>query len=278
MSKDLKLALLGDPIEHSLSPRFQQRALDVTGLHGSYRAIATTADQLTERLETLASEGYAGLNLTVPLKEVALRMLAGSGLVDETAVNLGAVNTLKLEPDGKVWRATNTDVFGCERAVGELAGNLKGGHAVVLGAGGASRAVLLALCRAGVGRIDVWNRSVDRLERMLADLAPLCGETRIAAVKTAADAPVPPCDLLVQTTSLGLHDTDPLPPLPAHGGVRFSLDLITHVTPWQRACAQAGSAVGDGRSMLLWQGVAAFEFWTGIAAPVQAMREVLRSD
>lgn len=270
----LRLAVLGDPVAHSLSPRFQQAALDAAGLDGRYEAIRCPADALEARLAALAAAGYRGLNLTLPLKERAWALLAPrAAAIGDAAARLAAVNTLRLEPDGR-WRLDNTDLEGCRAAAESLLGApLTGRRVLVLGAGGAGRAAVAACLDGGCAAVLLWNRSPERARALQRALAP--DDARLA-VHALVDGRCPGgVDLVIQATRLGLAADDPLPPLPAAGELPAALDLVTQSTAWQRACAAAGSRAADGREMLLAQGAASFRLWTGRDAPLAAMRTAL---
>lgn len=270
----LRLALLGDPVAHSLSPRFQSAALAALGIAGSYEAIRCPAAALAERLAELAAAGYRGLNLTLPLKEAAWRLLApGAAAVSAEARALRAVNTLRWEPVG-AWSLHNTDFTGCQQAAAALLPDgLAGVSVLVLGAGGAARAALAACLAAGAATVAVWNRSEERAARLLAELAP--ADARARAALLVGDRCPPGYDLIIQATSLGLSPADSLPPLPAPGERPAVLDLQTMPSPWLARCRAAGARGADGRAMLLAQGAASFEIWTGRPAPLAAMREAL---
>ena len=240
MKTPLKLAVLGDPVAHSRSPVFQTAALTALDIQGSYEAIQTPAGTLEERLRQLAGAGYRGLNLTVPLKVEAFDLLSrgDGGELSPQARGTGAVNTMRFSRDR--WEGHNTDPEGFVSAAEEFSGPLKGLDVVVLGAGGAARAVVMSLCRAGVTSIRVWNRDPGRLERLLADLSGVAGSELLSGAGSDPDFTPQGTDLLVQTTSLGLNPSDPLPPLPGGDREIRALDLITHATPWQSACRRLG--------------------------------------
>ncbi len=268
----LRLALLGDPVHHSLSPRFQNAALSTLGIEGHYEAIRCPPAELAGRLESLAKAGYRGLNLTVPLKEQAHALLAPQALTEDAAVAaLGAVNTLRLEADGR-WSLHNTDPTGFIQAAHCLTGASLSGLAIFLiGAGGAARAVAWACLRAGCSKVAVWNRGAERRAALLEAL----DDARLEPAELADGRCPGGFDLIVQASSLGLREGEPLPPLPAAGERPAALDLISHSTPWQAACAKAACPTADGREMLLGQGAAALRIWTDRQAPLAAMRSAL---
>lgn len=262
-------ALLGDPVSHSLSPRFQNAALRALGLDGVYVALRCTGNDLPGLLLGLARAGGGG-NVTLPHKERA----ASAVEVASPAVRAtGACNTFWLE-DGRV-HGDNTDVEGVRRAMRTLVGGSLGGARVLLaGAGGSARAALWAMREEGVERVVVVNRSRERAE----ELAGRFGDDgfRIDVVSPDAELETERFDLAVNATSLGLKADDPQPPT---GGARFdaALDLVyaPDETPWVRSLRARGIRAADGKEMLLQQGAAAFRRWWGVEPPVDAMRAAL---
>lgn len=245
----LRFAVLGHPVAHSLSPAMHRRALEGLGLPGTYEAWDTPLEALRDRLEEVRRD-YRGVNLTLPLKEAALSLL---DWVAPEAQAIGAVNTV-LSAEGKLL-GFNTDAPGFLEAL-KAGGIPLAGPALVLGAGGAGRAVAWALKGAGV-EVWVWNRTP---ERALA----LAGELGLKAVplERAKEA-----RLLVNATSVGLKDPDatPLPPelFPEEGA---AVDLVYRPL-WTRFLREAqarGLRVQTGLPMLAWQGALAFRIWTGL--------------
>ncbi len=267
MSAPLKLALLGDPVAHSKSPAIHNAAMAAVGLEGSYELIRCPAGELAERLPRLAGEGFIGLNLTVPLKEEGFGLLKD---LSPEARRLEAVNTLRWT--GEIWQGHNSDLEGFATAARDHFGDMSGKRVLVLGAGGAARAVLAAMIDADVRSIELWNRSPERARALFSSFPAAGVELALSADVEASWGRV---DLVVQATSLGLHKEDDLPPPPSGESASVVMDLITHETPWLTACKQDGLKCTDGRSMLLGQGAAAFSYWTGKAAPREAMRRVL---
>ncbi|MDB4948763.1 MAG: hypothetical protein JWM27_1412 [Gemmatimonadetes bacterium] len=264
-------ALLGDPVSHSLSPRFQNAALRAAGLDGVYVALRASADDLPGLLPALARAGGGG-NVSVPHKQLAARAVERrTATVDAT----GACNTFWLE-DGRVW-GDNTDVEGVSAAIRTLLGrSAEGARVLVLGAGGSARAVVHALRTEAANGIVILNRTVGRAE----ELARLGGAGK-AIVSTAPSIDAirgERFDLVVNTTSLGLRADDALP-LPLDAGVTFdaALDLVYSVdgTRWVHGLRERGIAAADGTEVLLRQGAAAFRRWWGVDAPMDAMRDAL---
>jgi shikimate dehydrogenase len=261
-----RLALLAHPAGHSVSPAMQQAALDALELRATYEALDVAPAALAGAVAALRAAPWWGANVSVPHKEAVVPLL------DElrpTARRLGAVNTIVREGDRLV--GENTDLAGFARALDALGAFGAGTSAVVLGAGGAARAVVAALRDRGA-TVLVANRSVARAEALVAELG--AGGASVVAPGALPEA-VRAADLLVQTTTVGMAGGPPGSPLPdgvlpAAGAV---VDLVYRParTPLLRAAAAAGLTVQNGLPMLVWQGAAAFEAWTGRAAPADVM-------
>lgn len=266
------IALLGNPVSHSVSPLFQNAAFEAAGVDGVYLALRCDAGAVPGLIAGIAGAGGGG-NVTVPHKEIAAASVQRrTEAVDRT----GACNTYWSE-QGEVW-GDNTDVAGAALAIRALLGGSPAGARVLLvGAGGAARAALAALSDEGAGEVVLVNRTPERaaalVERFHA--APL--RLRVAA---AGAAPTGEFDLAINSTSLGLHADDPLP-LAAEwsGRIRAAFDMAYRRggTAWVRSLREAGVPASDGREMLLWQGVAAFERWWPVPAPVAVMRAALEA-
>ncbi len=263
------IALLGGQVEHSLSPRFQNAACRAAGVDGVYLALRCDEHTFPGLLRGIAQAGGGG-NVTLPHKERA------ADLVEEctSAVRrTGACNTFWLE-EGKIC-GDNTDVAGFSAAARSLLGRSPTGARVLLvGAGGAARAVLCALVDAGAEEVVLLNRTRSRAEALASAFAS--SPTRLKLAADARELQGEAFDLAVNATSLGLHADDPLS---LHEGPTFvaGLDLVygPDETAWVRHLRAQGIAAADGLEMLLHQGAAAFERWWGTAAPLDAMRAAL---
>jgi len=191
--------LLGMPVKHSLSPSFQNAGLHHLGLDWDYTLRPVSRDELPDVLARIrAGDLVRGANVTVPHKEAVAELVDELG---EDARCVGAVNTVV--PRGGRLIGYNTDVFGFQRLLEEAVVGQTGRCALVLGAGGASRAVVVALARLGVPWIVVANRSVGRAEALVAELGPGLG-ARLEAVALDQLTGIQPPDLIVHTTSLGV--------------------------------------------------------------------------
>ena len=269
------LALLGDPVSHSLSPRIQNAAIRALALDGVYVALRCSGDDLPALLRALAHAGGGG-NVTVPHKEAAFRAVDRRTAAAEAT---GAVNAFWLA-GGEVW-GDNTDVEGFTAAVRMLLGrSIGGGRVLLVGAGGAARAVVHALASHGAERVVIVNRTEERARELARRFGR--GRTRIEVVASAADVGAGAFDLAVNATSLGLHAGDPLPLDPAVAPpIDAALDLVYArggETPWVRTMSAHGIPTIDGTEMLLQQGAAAFRRWWSLDPPLELMRAALREN
>lgn len=260
-----RLAVLGQPISHSRSPAMHNAALAELGLEGewSYEAIEVAPDRFEERVRAMAAEGFVGANVTVPHKGAAL---AVADLLSATAREIGAANTLSFDA-GEI-RADNTDAGGLLAA---LPGSASGTRALVLGAGGAGRAVVWALLREGA-EVDVWNRTELRSRHLCEEL----GGRPVAAPDAAS------YQLIVNTTAVGLEGEDPFAELPltttafAPGQTVVDLVYAGGQTALLAAAGAAGATVVDGIEVLVQQGALSFRIWTGREPPLETMRAAAR--
>lgn len=268
-AKTRVIALLGDPVAHSLSPRLQNAAFQAAGVDGVYVALRCAATELPGLLRGIAAAGGGG-NVTVPHKELAARVVDAP---TEAVLRTGACNTFWWE-DGRI-RGDNTDVAGFRAAVRALVGSPAGAKVLLLGAGGAARGALHALLEDGVEMVALHNRTPGRATDLRAAFGdPGC----IRVVTDRAALAGERFDLVVNATSLGLHPGDPLPlGFDEVGFVGAALDLVYAVcgTRWVLEARARGFPAADGLEMLIHQGAAAFERWWGRPAPVDAMREAL---
>ena len=264
-------ALLGDPVDHSLSPLIQNAAIRAAGVNGQYVAQRCHADDVQAAMRALARAGGGG-NVTIPHKGTAAAAL---DVKSEAVERTGACNTF-WQVDGRL-AGDNTDVPGFERALAAFIGDPQGARVLLLGAGGGAAAALLALLQANVGSVTVLNRTAARAHELVARIAP-AGDARVRVAVTPVEVGADRFDLAVNATSLGLHAGDPLP-LPVGGATRYgaAFDMVYGAagTAWTRAAEAAGIRATDGREMLLQQAAVAFERWWSRPAPVDVMRGAL---
>lgn len=260
-----RIILIGDPVEHSLSPAFQQPAFDALGLTVRYELSHTPARELSDRLQSMRAGQIVGANVTVPHKEAAFALMNRVSLVAQRA---GAVNTIVRE--GVELFGDNTDVYGFRTSLELIAFEFTVSHAVILGAGGAARGVAVALLEAGIERLTILNRTRSRADGISAAL----NDPRVA-VGSVDDAhhACAGAQLLVNATSLGWHDDLPVDrdvfAIVAANAIAY--DLTYRETPFLAAANAAGLATLDGLPMLVHQGARSFELWTGQQAPFELM-------
>ncbi|HZQ36901.1 MAG TPA: shikimate dehydrogenase [Dehalococcoidia bacterium] len=274
-SQPALLGLIGDPVGHSISPVFQQAALDALGIPARYERWQTPAAELPARIAALRHEPYLGANVTVPHKEAVLALLDE---VEHLARRAGAVNTIRREGD-RLFGA-NTDIAGFRRALSEAGGFEAGGkRAIVLGAGGAARAVILALEQEGAAAVAVANRHAERAERLVRELRTDAAPDLVTLSwqEATGAAALRGADLLVHCTTLGMAGSagagvSPVAADALHERL-FVCDIVANPlqTPLLLAARAAGARGLGGLPMLVYQGAAAFTLWTGAGAPVDVM-------
>jgi shikimate dehydrogenase len=265
--------VIGWPIEHSRSPLIHNYWLKYYGIAGAYRSEAVRPDEFRDFVQSLAARGYVGANVTVPHKEAALALAQG----DDRARAVGAANTLWL--DGAL-RATNTDVEGFLHNLDACAPgwNRAAASALVLGAGGAARAVVYGLLERGVDRIVAVNRSPDRARELRERFGP---RVHIAAWNER-DRWLAETSVLVNATTLGMQGHDDLVfdigRLPADAVVA-DLVYVPLITPLLRAARTRGLRTADGLGMLLYQAVRGFQLWFGRTPEITSeLRDLVERD
>lgn len=251
----------------------QQPALDALGIAARYELWPTAAAELADRIAGLRAIDVLGANVTVPHKTAAMELVDD---LTETARRAGAVNTI-VNRGGRLL-GDNTDVHGFRAAVEAVCPDVASRSALILGAGGAARAVGLALADLGATAVAVANRDPSRAERLAVDLAPTVIRVVVGGQRALA-AELATTRLLINATSLGWHRGEtPLAPeevaiLP---GDAFVVDLTYRETDLLAAAASRGLATCDGLAMLVHQGARALELWSGCSAPVGVMMEAAR--
>ncbi len=254
------LAVLGDPVAHSLSPVMHNAAIDALGLDAVYVALRTPAAALPETLTTFTQLGVAG-NVTVPLKGAAERSVARK---TDLCARTGSCNTFWVEQ--KTLVGDNTDVPAIAAEVKAL--GIDGGRWLVLGTGGSARAVAIAAAQVGA-ELLVRSRDANRA-RAFAEWATSQGAPARPAPAAA------PMDVIVNATPLGLRDSDPMPiDISAAPELRAALDLVYRpgTSRWVRELSRHGVVARDGRGVLVRQGALAWQrFFPGESAPIEVMR------
>ncbi len=270
------LGIIGYPIGHSISPRFQQAALDFCGIDAEYRAYPVAPVDVGKFVAGLRQPGILGINVTVPHKEAVIPFLDE---IDDWATEAGAVNTI-VNRQGRL-TGHNTDGYGFLRALQEGGGfQPRGRRTLILGAGGAARGVVLALAREGVGYLTIANRTPERAES-LAQLARGRGIAAQAIPLSGADLTesAASAELIVNCTTIGMTHgpgaADSPLPRQAIPVTALVYDLVYNPleTRLLRDAAQIGAATLGGIQMLVYQGAASFELWHEQPAPVAVMLE-----
>ncbi len=276
MSTDVKshaACLLGWPAAHSRSPLIHHHWLRELDIAGGYSIEAVPPEGFAEFVMNLAAHGYVGANVTIPHKERALQLTEP----DARARAVGAANTLWY--DGDVLRSTNTDVEGFINNLDQCApGWDQMSNAVVLGAGGSSRAVVYGLLERGIARVFLANRTLERAQAFV----DLFGERVVPVTLDQVAGLLPDAGLLVNTTSLGMKgqpaldvDVDLLP----DSAVVADLVYVPLMTPLLEAAHARGLRTADGLGMLLHQAVRGFELWFGKRPNVTVeLRDVIVAD
>lgn len=267
-----RAGLIGYPVEHSLSPVFQQAAFDALGLDVRYELWPTPADEVPERIAGLRTPELLGANVTVPHKQRAFELV---DRVSDLARRAGAVNTIVKR--GSALRGENTDVPGFLFPLRSRGLDPARMRAVVLGAGGAARGVVVALQLANCPAIIVANRTVERAETLARELG---GDIEPAALDAGLEPRLRETDLLVNATAIGWTGDE----LPLDGALLDLLppgalmyDLTYRETPLLRYAASRGCRTLDGLEMLVAQGVESFRLWTGQEPPFELMLDAARA-
>ena len=271
------LGIIGHPIGHSISPRFQQAALDSLGVNAEYRAYDVEPGDVGAFVNSLRSDAVTGINVTVPHKEAVMPFLDE---IDEWATEAGAVNTI-VNRDGRL-AGYNTDGYGFLRALRESGGlDPAGKSTLILGAGGSARGVVQALLRAEVGRLTVANRTLARAESLV-ELARSRGVARGShpfGIRPTSHDAARSAQLIVNCTSLGMTHGPDETASPLHAdqipSTALVYDLVYNpaLTPLLSEAGPAGATTLGGITMLVYQGAASFEIWLERPAPVGVMMD-----
>ena len=265
LSGQTRLAgVIGAPVRHSLSPALHNAAFSVCGLDWVYLAFEVPAGEAADAISAVRTLGVDGLNVTMPHKTDVADAV---DVCMPAAALLRAVNAVRRRADGTL-EGHNTDGDGFVASLRDAGADPAGRRVVLLGAGGAGRALALALSGAGAVDVAVVNRS-DGPARAAAELA-----TPVGRVGTAAD--VAAADLVVNATPVGMGDAGgafPVDPSSLHAG-QVVADIVVHPldTAFLQAARAAGARTVDGLGMLVHQAALAFTLWTGVDAPVAEMR------
>ena len=256
--------IMGNPVSHSLSPSMHNAAFGVCGLNNVY--VAFNVEDVSRAMDGFRALGVGGVSVTIPHKQAVIPHLDD---IDPVAQKIGAINTLLI--DGKHIHGYNTDWIGANRALDMIA-DISGSTVLMLGAGGAARAIGFGL-KEKRATVIIANRTPEKAQALARDLDSEC-----CPLEDISDLKV---DMLVNTTSVGMTPKieETLVPEAMLENIPAVMDIV--YTPVEtrllREAKRAGCKTVDGRYMLLHQGVAQFELWTGHEAPVEVMKEKLFS-
>ena len=278
--KPARLAVIGHPVAHSASPRMHQSALDAAGIYARYIRLDIEPGKVGEAFSRMRALGFLGCNVTVPHKLEAMDCCE----VDSDAKALGAVNTIRF--DGEVIRGYNTDGPGFARAIeDDFIVPLASLRVAIVGAGGgAGQAIATQSCLLGVSKLVIVNRTLEKLKPLVERLRLISPETEIFAL--SFDDPqlaelCRGCDLIVNTSSVGLKPGDPaILPIACLKKDHLVYDTIYQpsVTPLLAAASNIGCLTANGLSMLIHQGALAFQLWFPGSEPLPVMKKEMRAE
>jgi len=260
--------IFGDPIKHSLSPAMQNAALRALGEEACYHAFHVRQEDLKDAILGAAAMGFAGLNLTIPLKEKVLEL--DFLQPDPLALAIGAVNTVSfLRAQGIA--GYNTDGWGALLALQDAGVKIRGKNVLIIGAGGAARAIAYTLQQEGA-EISITNRSLKRAEELAASVGAM------GFCLSDLERLVPQADVIINCTSVGMREGDARllegSLLQSHQAV---FDIVyNRETELLKDARAAGAVAVDGVMMLVYQGAKALQIWTGKKAPVDVMERAVR--
>jgi shikimate dehydrogenase len=262
------IGLFGFPIEHTLSPAMHNAAFSHLGLDICYLPFRVSPNDLPDAVRAVRALNLIGVNITVPHKEKLIPLL---DKVNEEASFIGAVNTV-VNNDG-ILTGYNTDGRGFISSLEERGVKINNKDILVLGAGGASRAISYYLSE-NASRLSIYDLDKSKAENLINAFAKI--RNNVVRLDDIKDIGTP--DIIINATPLGLKKDDPLPLNPdLITSKTVVCDVIYKKTGLLQEAEKRGAAAIDGLGMLLWQGVLAFELWTGVKPPVDLMRQALIS-
>lgn len=272
------LGVIGDPIGHSLSPILHNFVISRLNLNFCYHAFHIRPVQLNQALEAFSLLGIYGLNVTIPHKEAVFKL---ANHLDKSAVEIGAVNTLHFHE--QIWQGYNTDGIGFIKSLGNLTTRLPGSNTIVIGAGGSAKAILSALISQQAAAIYIYNRTQPKAEALAREFIQKTGFKSLFVLDDLQklSAILPESSLLVNTTPLGMYPDPDSSPLDEKIKIPESLivyDLIYNPkrTRLLQQAEKAGATVLNGLDMLIYQGVAALEIWSGLKIDISPYFEEIR--
>ncbi len=275
--KTIPFAVLGHPVAHSLSPAMHNASLRELGMNAAYTAYDVEPDHLMDTLRGMWRMGFRGVNLTIPLKEVAF---AGITRCDHSAEIAGAVNTVAFDEEGL--RGYSTDGVGFLNDLQEcFATAPKGQRVLILGCGGVGRTLAITCAEQGAAEVMLANRTQERAEVVADEIPRFAPDARVTLVPQEQWSTISrEADIIIQCTSHGMNPGEaPLLPATAfrEGQILYDTIYVSPTTPLMAVAESAGSKTANGLGMLLHQGAESFRIWTGMEPDTRAMRTALEN-
>jgi shikimate dehydrogenase len=264
--------IIGDPIQHSLSPAMHNAAFAAKGLNSTYIAFRVPQNELKESIESLRSINIAGFNVTTPHKTSVMRYLDELDPMAKKALAVNTVNNIE-----GIFRGYNTDVYGFIEPLHKRHVDFKGMYVLLIGSGGAARAVVVALAEENaIAKVIIANRDVQRANEVATLSHRLGMKCEVVPLENATDFS-PACDLIVNATKLGMNNEQSvIDHLHIQkGSIVYDIVYRPMVTDLIENAKYAQASVVYGYEMLIEQGAKAFEIWTGLSAPRDAMKKNL---
>ena len=268
------IGIFGNPIKHTLSPIIHDTISTTLDINERYIPFHITGD-LGKAVKTAFDEGVLGLNITVPYKQEVMQYLVD---VDPAAEAIGAVNTLVRMEEG--YKGYNTDMPGLYRAISSEGISLKDSKIIMLGAGGAARAVAYMCANYGASKVYIVNRTYDNAKKIADDMNKAFDKDVIVPVASDSYRSIPEDKyIFIQCTSVGLHDGDGLPIVSDENFYKMAIcgvDLIYNPakTPFMELVEKLGGKAVNGLKMLLYQGIMAYELWNDVKVSEEISEEV----
>ena len=279
-SKTSFLALIGNPVSHSLSPIMQNAAIQYLGLDLIYMAIPCENEDLEIVINSLKKMNCKGLNVTIPFKQKVFDICSE---ISPVAKKVKAINTLKLN-DNKDWIGTNTDIDGFIYPLKNL--NLAKKTALILGSGGAARSVIQGLIELKLSKITIISRKENSLKELISNFKNEIEIKGLLSTNTEINNLIQETDLIINTTPVGMSNTTNEDVLPFGKSFWNSINSKTIVydliynpspTPFLKFCDKKGCMTIDGTQMLIAQGAKSLSFWTnGLEVPFEVMHDALK--
>ena len=279
-SKTSFLALIGNPVSHSLSPIMQNAALQYLGLDLIYMAIPCKNEDLEIVVNSIKKMNCKGLNITIPFKQKVFDMCSE---ISPVAKKVKAINTLKLN-DNKDWIGTNTDIAGFIYPLKKL--NLIKKSSLILGSGGAARSVIQGLIELKLSKITIISRKKNSLNELITNFKNDIEIKGLLSTNNEIKNLIQETDLIINTTPVGMSNTTNIDELPFGQGFWDSINSKTIVydliynpspTPFLKFCDKKGCMTIDGTQMLIAQGAKSLSFWTnGLEVPFEVMHDALK--